>query len=135
MFSVIFEVNPRATEFNTYLDTEDVEAGARGGGRFRKKDMCCVGKPSVMIFDLNETLIDFQSLNPLFQKTFGGDEQVLREWLGDLILYSMTLTMLGPYRDYWDIGRSVFRMVGGIHKVDVTDEGVEAIWPRRPQRL
>jgi hypothetical protein len=57
-----------------------------------------------MIFDVNETLIDFQSLNPLFKKTFG-DEKVLREWLGHLILYSMTLTMSGLYKDYWDIGR------------------------------
>src|ERR1700735_2997560 len=76
----------------------------------RKKDAWGLGKPSVLIFDVNETLIDFQSLNPLFKKTFG-DEKVLREWLGHLILYSMTLTMSGLYRDYCDIGRGVCRLV------------------------
>ena len=55
----------------------------------RKQDAWGLGRPRVMIFDVNETLIDFQSLNPLFEKTFG-DEKVLREWLGHLILYSMT---------------------------------------------
>src|SRR6202046_4208594 len=92
----------------------------------RKQDAWGLGRPRVMIFDVNETLIDFQSLNPLFKKTFG-DEKVLREWLGHLILYSMTLTMSGLYKDYWDIGRGVFRMVGGIHKIDVTDDDVEAL--------
>jgi hypothetical protein len=33
----------------------------------RQKDKWGRGKPSVMIFDVNETLIDFQSLNPLFK--------------------------------------------------------------------
>ena len=47
----------------------------------REQDKWGLGKPKVMIFDVNETLIDFQSLNPLFKKTFG-DEKVLREWLG-----------------------------------------------------
>ena len=51
-------------------------------------------KPSVLIFDVNETLIDFESMRPLFQRLFG-DERVLREWLGHLILYSMTLTLSG----------------------------------------
>jgi 2-haloacid dehalogenase len=92
----------------------------------REQDKWGLGKPKVMIFDVNETLIDFQSLNPLFKKTFG-DEKVLREWLGHLILYSMTLTMSGLYKDYWDIGRGVFRMVGRIHKIDVTDDDVEAL--------
>ena len=92
----------------------------------REQDKWGLGKPKVMIFDVNETLIDFQSLNPLFKKTFG-DEKVLREWLGHLILYSMTLTMSGLYRDYWNIGRGVFRMVGGIHNIDVTDDDVEAL--------
>jgi 2-haloacid dehalogenase len=39
----------------------------------------------------------------------------------------MTLTMSGLYKDYWDIGRGVFRMVGRIHKIDVTDDDVEAL--------
>jgi 2-haloacid dehalogenase len=92
----------------------------------RKKDMWGLGKPSVMIFDVNETLIDFESMNGLFEKTFG-DKKVLREWLGHLIMYSMTLTLSGLYKDYWDLGRGLFRMVGAIHNIDVTDEDVEAL--------
>ncbi len=82
--------------------------------------------PSVLIFDVNETLIDFESLNPLFQRVFG-DERVLREWFGQLILYSMTLTLSGLYKDFFSLGQGVFEMVGAIHKVQVKPADVEAL--------
>jgi 2-haloacid dehalogenase len=84
------------------------------------------GKPSILIFDVNETLIDFESLNPLFERVFG-DKRVLREWLGHLIMYSMTITLSGLYKDYWDLGGGVFRMVGAIHNLDIKPKNVEAL--------
>ena len=56
------------------------------------------GKPSVLIFDVNETLIDFESMHPLFERVFN-DKRVLREWLGHLIMYSMTITLSGLYKN------------------------------------
>jgi 2-haloacid dehalogenase len=35
--------------------------------------------PSVCVFDVNETLIDIESIAPLFQRLFG-DRKALREW-------------------------------------------------------
>ena len=84
------------------------------------------GKPSVLIFDVNETLIDFESMTPLFQRVFG-DERVLREWLGHLILYSMTLTLSGLYKDFFSLGQGLFEMVGEIRKVQVSPADVEAL--------
>ena len=51
-------------------------------------------RPSVLVFDVNETLIDFESMDPLFEKIFG-DRRVMREWLSQLIMYSMTITLSG----------------------------------------
>lgn len=68
-------------------------------------------KPSILVFDVNETLIDFESLNPLFAKLFG-DKRVLREWLGHLIMYSMTITLSGLYKDYFSLGQGLLQMVG-----------------------
>jgi 2-haloacid dehalogenase len=48
---------------------------------------------------VNETLIDIEAMNPLFKRVFG-DERVLREWFGQLVMYSMTLTLSGLYRDF-----------------------------------
>ena len=84
------------------------------------------GKPSILIFDVNETLLDFESMNPLFKRVLG-DERVLREWFGHLILYSMTLTLSGLYEDFFSLGQGLFEMVGAIHKVKVKPADVEAL--------
>jgi 2-haloacid dehalogenase len=76
-------------------------------------------KPSILIFDVNETLIDFEVMSPLFERVFG-DQRVLREWLGHLIMYSMTITLSGLYKDYFSLGQGLFEMVGAIHKVSRT---------------
>jgi 2-haloacid dehalogenase len=84
------------------------------------------GKPSVLIFDVNETLIDFESISPLFKRVFG-DERVLREWLGHLILYSMTLTLSGLYKDFFSLGQGVSEMVAAIHRIKIKPADVEAL--------
>ena len=84
------------------------------------------GKPSVLIFDVNETLIDIESMKPLFNRVFG-DECVLREWFGQLILYSMTLTLSGLYKDFFSLGQGLFEMVGATHKVNVKPADIDAL--------
>ena len=83
-------------------------------------------KPSVIVFDVNETLIDIEALSPLFERVFG-DRRVLREWFGHLVLYSMTATLSGLYEDYFSLGRGLFEMVGTIHGVAVDAADVEAL--------
>ena len=84
------------------------------------------GRPSILIFDLNETLIDFESLNPLFERVFG-DVRVLREWLGHLIMYSMTITLAGRYTNFWALGGGLLQMVGALHNKKISPADVEAI--------
>jgi 2-haloacid dehalogenase len=83
-------------------------------------------KPSILVFDVNETLIDFESLNPLFERVFG-DKRVLREWLGHLIMYSMTITLSGLYKDYFSLGEGLLQMVGEIHGITIKPEDIQAI--------
>ncbi|HZW71729.1 MAG TPA: haloacid dehalogenase type II [Hanamia sp.] len=83
-------------------------------------------RPVLLIFDVNETLIDYESLNPLFARLFG-DKRVMREWLGYLEMYSMTLKLSGYYKDYWTLGGGIFQMVGAIHGINITEEHVEAL--------
>ncbi|GAA4198015.1 haloacid dehalogenase type II [Streptosporangium oxazolinicum] len=84
------------------------------------------GEPSVLVFDVNETLIDFESMNPLFERIFG-DRRVMREWLGHLIMYSMTVTLSGLYEGYFTLGQGLLKMVGDIHGVKVSGSDVEEI--------
>jgi 2-haloacid dehalogenase len=84
------------------------------------------GEPSVLVFDVNETLIDFESMNPLFEKIFG-DRRVMREWLGHLIMYSMTITLSGLWESYFTLGQGLLKMVGDTHGLEVTDADIEDI--------
>jgi 2-haloacid dehalogenase len=83
-------------------------------------------KPSVLVFDVNETLIDIESMNPLFERVFG-DKRVLREWFGCLVMYSMTITLSGLYKDFWTLGAGLFQMVGAIRNVDIKPGDIEAL--------
>jgi 2-haloacid dehalogenase len=79
--------------------------------------------PSVLVFDVNETLIDIDSIAPLFGELFG-DRRVLREWFGQLVMYSMTATLSECYVDFFTLGQGVLRMLADIYRVDITDEEV-----------
>src|ERR1700754_1717467 len=84
------------------------------------------GEPRVLVFDVNETLIDFESMNPLFERVFG-DARVMREWLGQLIMYSMTITLSGLWEGYFTLGQGLLKMVGDVHGIRVTDDDVKEI--------
>ena len=81
---------------------------------------------SVLVFDVNETLLDIESLGPHFDRIFG-DAHVLRTWFGELVTYSMTLTLSGYYVDFFALGRAVLHMIGEIRDVVPTDDDVQAL--------
>jgi 2-haloacid dehalogenase len=82
--------------------------------------------PSVLVFDVNETLIDIESIAPLFGELFG-DERVLREWFGQLVMYSMTATLAECYVDFFTLGQGVLHMLADIYRVDITDDDVHRL--------
>ncbi len=82
--------------------------------------------PSVLVFDVNETLVDIDSLAPLFGELFG-DERLLREWFAQLVMYSMSITLAGRYVTFSALGQGVLRMLGAIHRVDVTDDDLQRL--------
>ena len=82
--------------------------------------------PSVLVFDVNETLVDIDSLAPLFGEKFG-DERVLREWFAQLIMYSMTVTLAGNYVNFSTLAQGVLRMIGDVYHVNVTDDDLRRL--------
>jgi 2-haloacid dehalogenase len=85
--------------------------------------------PSVLVFDVNETLIDIESIAPLFGELFG-DERVLREWFGQLVMYSMTATLADYYVDFFTLGQGVLHMLADIHRVNITDDDINRLHTR-----
>ncbi len=82
--------------------------------------------PSVLVFDVNETLIDITSLEPHFEKMFG-DRGVLREWFNQLVIYSMTVTVSDAYVDFFTLGQAVLRMIGDSRQVQIAEGDVDEL--------
>jgi 2-haloacid dehalogenase len=82
--------------------------------------------PSVLVFDVNETLIDIEALSPLFEQIFG-DARAMREWFGQLVMYSMTTALSGCYVDFFTLGQGVLRMLGEIHGTRISDGDLDLI--------
>jgi 2-haloacid dehalogenase len=82
--------------------------------------------PSVLVFDVNETLIDIESMAPLFERVFG-DPQAMRDWFNQLVLYSMTATLSGHYVDFFTLGQGILQMLASTHRLAITDDDVQAL--------
>src|SRR6516165_1574996 len=82
--------------------------------------------PSICVFDVNETLLDIESIAPLFHRLFG-DRKVLREWFGQLVLYSEAITLSGPYTTFFTLGQGVLQMLGSIYGVTVQQADIEEL--------
>lgn len=75
----------------------------------------------ILVFDVNETLLDLKTLEPLFLRLFGNAD-ILREWFPELVLYSQTLTLSDRYVPFGEIAVAVFHMVADNHGVAVTEQ-------------
>lgn len=84
----------------------------------KHNDQRFAGAPSIIVFDVNETLIDIESMGSFFEKIFG-DGRVLREWFNQLILYSNVTTLAGYYETFFTLGMGVFEMLGTIYGVSL----------------
>jgi 2-haloacid dehalogenase len=85
--------------------------------------------PSICVFDVNETLLDIEFIAPLFARLFG-DSRVMREWFGQLILYSEAITLSGPYTTFLTLGQGVLEMLGSIHNVSIQKDDIEELRTR-----
>lgn len=87
----------------------------RAQGTQRRVD----GRRRILVFDVNETMLDISALGPLFARAFGS-EQVLREWFSTVLLYSNVASLAGPYADFGAIGGAALDMVASARGVSLT---------------
>ncbi|SDT94847.1 2-haloacid dehalogenase [Pseudomonas pohangensis] len=77
----------------------------------------------ILVFDVNETLLDITSLEPLFERLFG-NRAVLREWFAQLILYSQSMTLAGLYSPFGELAVGTLRMLATIHEQPLGDSDI-----------
>jgi 2-haloacid dehalogenase len=74
----------------------------------------------IIVFDVNETLLNLDGVRPVFDRIFG-DPAAMRLWFANLITYSEALTLAGVYVPFTDIGGAVLRMLAGSRDLVITD--------------
>jgi 2-haloacid dehalogenase len=79
----------------------------------------------IIVFDVNETLLDLDTIQPVFTRIFN-DPAAMRLWFANLITYSEALTLAGVYVPFTDIGAAVLRMLADTRGITVSEaDGVE----------
>lgn len=67
-------------------------------------------RPKVILFDVNETLLDMQKLKRAITKAFG-NKFAFTQWFGLLLQYSLVDTVTGHYHPFNRIGDAALDMV------------------------
>jgi 2-haloacid dehalogenase len=83
-------------------------------------------KPKVLVFDVNQTLLDVNALRPHFARVFG-DVAVLSEWFALLLQYSLVVTVADAYVDFGSVGRAVLEMLANTRGVKLSPEDAARI--------
>jgi 2-haloacid dehalogenase len=78
----------------------------------------------LLVFDVNETLLDLEALAPHFERIFG-EGRVLREWFAQVILYSEAITLCDNYVPFGELGGAVLRMLARTRGVQVHDTDLQ----------
>lgn len=74
----------------------------------------------LIVFDVNETLLDLETMAPTFERIFG-EKSAMRLWFANLILYSAALTVAGCYVPFTDIGAAVMKMLAETRSIKIED--------------
>jgi 2-haloacid dehalogenase len=80
----------------------------------------------VLVFDVNETLLDMSALDPHFQRVFG-DASVRVEWFQTMLQSAFLTTIAGPYKTFGEHFRAALAMTALRRDLRVSPEDERAI--------
>src|ERR1700723_2530514 len=83
-------------------------------------EICPMSDLPLIIFDVNETLLDLETMAPIFERIFD-DKSAMRLWFANLILYSAALTVAGQYVPFTDIGAAAMKMLADTRGIKIKD--------------
>lgn len=82
--------------------------------------------PRVIVFDLNETLLDLSALDPTFERAFG-DAEVRKRWFRQLLELFLTATVIDEYQSFDKLADAALEMVAEQQRVELKDPHRQAI--------
>ena len=82
--------------------------------------------PGLIIFDVNETLLDLNPLKEKINKVLR-NEQAFEIWFRSLLHYSLVETTTNSYNDFGSIGKATFKMTAQSLEVNLGENEIEDI--------
>lgn len=75
---------------------------------------------TVVVFDVNETLLDLSALDPVFEEVFGA-AAVRREWFAQVLQSALVSVATGVHHDFGTVGQGALEMVAARRGVTLDD--------------
>ncbi len=80
----------------------------------------------ILVFDVNETLLDLSTLAPQFENIFG-DPAFLNEWFHQVIQFAMSVTLADAYRPFGEVGLAALQMIADAEGVEISEDEARKI--------
>jgi 2-haloacid dehalogenase len=80
----------------------------------------------VLVFDVNETLLDLRELDEPFARVFG-DAAVRSQWFQQLLQNALVSTVTDTYADFGAIGRAALQMVAARRRHELSEDDAALI--------
>jgi len=80
----------------------------------------------ILVFDVNETLLDLRALDPHFERIFG-NKGLRQAWFSQFIQNALVATIAGPYLPFGKIGMGALEMIAARQGVKLAEEDKSSI--------
>lgn len=85
-----------------------------------------MSRPKVIIFDVNETMLDLAPLKTSVGKALGGREDLLPLWFSTMLHYSLVETLTDDFHTFGEIGTAALMMVAERQGIELTREDAKS---------
>ena len=82
--------------------------------------------PEIVVFDVNETLLNLAALDPLFERAFG-DASARQQWFAQVLQSALVVTVIDRYVDFGTIGAAALEMTAARRSVSLSARDRAAI--------
>jgi 2-haloacid dehalogenase len=82
--------------------------------------------PRIIVFDVNETLLDLRAFDPLFARFFG-DAAARTQWFGQFIQSALVATVTNAYTPFGQIGLAALDMIAARRGVTLGSDDRQAV--------
>jgi 2-haloacid dehalogenase len=116
----------------TLLSGAASDASAESASNPEPQETMTNKRPKLLVFDVNETLLDLNAMKGRVAEALGGRGDLLPLWFTTMLQYSLVSTVSDNYDDFGVIGSAAMIMVARNNGIELSKEAArEALIPMR----